>query len=94
MTKKDLERAVDNLNDSYMKREKNEFQVTGAYGGWKIVLTGKSKKVGGKWVFYGIGSGSANLTSGYNSATETLAQLGVMLSDKEAIKRFIKRYSK
>ncbi len=94
MTRKDLEKAVDNLNDSYTKKEKNEFQVSSAYGGYKIELTGKTKRVKGKTVFLGMGSGAASLTYGYVSATETLANLGMLLSNKDAIKRFIIRHRK
>lgn len=93
-TRRDLELAVKRLNDSYMQKEPNIFEPSYAYGGTKIVLTGKSRKVGKKYVWRGIGSGAANLTSGYVSATETLAQLGMILSDKDQIKRFIKIHRK
>ena len=93
-TKRDLIRAIENLNDSYMKKQPNIFELSEAYGGYKIELTGKSRRVNGKWVWSGIGSGSASLTSGYGSATDTLAQLGLILSNKDSIKRFIARYKK
>lgn len=94
MRLKDLQTAVDNLNDSYMKRSQNQFQVEGAYGGHKIVVTGKSKKVRGKWVWTGMGSGSTNVTDGYGSVDSALAQLGLMLSNKENWKRRIQRWTK
>jgi len=77
----DLKQAVDNLNFNYMKRSNNEFEVSGAYGGHKVILTGKYRKVGKKWVQKGM-SGAVSITNGYNSATETLAQLGLRLSSK------------
>ena len=93
-TRKDLELAVKRLNDSYMKREPNVFEVGMAYGGYRIDLTGKSKKVGKNYVYTGLGTAVAALTSGYGSATDTLAQLGLIISNKDAIKRFIIRFKK
>lgn len=87
-----VEQAVKNLNDSYMKTKKNEFVVDRAYGGCKICITGKSKKVRGKWVWTGIGSGQATITSGYVSAKDTLAQLALILSNKNNFKKLIDRY--
>lgn len=94
MAKFDLHEVVDNLNKSYMKSSKNQFQVSGAYGGKKIVLTGKSKRVRGKLTFSGIGSGQVDITYGYVSPKDTLAQLAVLMSDQDEFKRKIKYWEK
>lgn len=94
MAKFNVEDVVANLNNSYMKKSKNEFKVSRAYGGCQIVLTGKSKKVRGKWVYSGIGSGQSSITYGYVSSQETLAQLAVLMSNKDEFKRRIQYWEK
>lgn len=89
---KALRESVDNLNDQFTKKSKHEFILDGAYGGWKVALTGKSKKVRGRWVWYGMGSGQTDITSGYCAPKEVLAQLGVLLSAKDYVKNIVKRY--
>lgn len=89
-----LQGAVDALNKSYMAKSKNEFQIDSAYGGHKIVITGKSKKIRGKWVYYGLGTACANITDGYGTAANTLAQLAMILSNKDYIKNIIKTYER
>lgn len=89
-----VEEAVANLNKSYMKNSKNEFLVSKAYGGCKIVITGKSKKVRGERTWLGMGSAQADVTYGYMSPKETLAQLGMILSDKEGLKYTIQYWEK
>lgn len=87
---KNLEKAVDNLNESYMKKSNNKFAVSSAYGGYKVVITGKYKRVRGKGVYTGMGSGEASVTYGYMSAKDTLAQLGEILCDQASFKNYIK----
>ena len=94
MAKYSVEDVVANLNQSYMKKSKNEFQVSRAYGGCKIIITGKSKKVRGKGVWYGMGSAAADITYGYMSNADTLAQLAVILSNKDALKIKIQYWEK
>lgn len=36
--------AVENLNKSYTTKSKNEFQVSGAYGGYKLSLPEKQER--------------------------------------------------
>lgn len=91
---KALRESVDNLNKQFTTKSRHEFILSGAYGGWQVCLTGKSKKVRGRWVWYGMGSGQADVTYGYCSAKEVLAQLGVLLSIKDYMKDLVKRYDK
>lgn len=83
--------AVENLNKSYTTKSKNEFKVSGAYGGYKIIFTGKTRKVGKVSKTLGM-PGAAELTYGYVSAKDVLAQLGMMCSNKDYIKNFVKSY--
>lgn len=73
ITKKDLQAEVDRLNKKYCAKSGNELRVQGAYGGYQVQLTGKRRKDGKG--FRGIGSGVTEITYGYRSARETLADL-------------------
>ena len=73
ITKRDLESEVARMNAKYCKNTKNRLQVGGAYGGYKVVLTGKPYKNGKG--YRGIGTGNADITYGYRSAKDTLADL-------------------
>lgn len=90
ITVSDLEKAVKNLNESYMGKSKNEFRVSSAYGGYQVVITGKYKKVRGKGIYLGMGSGEASVTYGYVSARDALAQLAMVISDQNSFKNMIK----
>ena len=83
--------AVENLNKSYMAKSKNEFRVSAAYGGYKITIGGKMRKVGKVYKVLGM-PGEAELTYGYVTAKDALAQLGMMCSNKDYIKNFVKKY--
>lgn len=58
-TKKDLINHVNYLNDKYCKNTKNKFAISQAYGGYSVVLTGKTYQRGNKthWKKGSIGSG-------------------------------------
>lgn len=73
ITKKDLETEVARLNDKYCSRTGNELRVQGAYGGYQVQLTGKRRKDGKG--YRGMGSGCTEITYGFQSARDTLADL-------------------
>lgn len=73
ITKKDLEAEVARLNDKYCSRTGNELRVQGAYGGYQVQLTGKRRKDGKG--YRGMGSGCTEITYGFQSARDTLADL-------------------
>lgn len=73
ITRKDLEAEVARLNDKYCSRTGNELRVQGAYGGYQVQLTGKRRKDGKG--FRGMGSGCTEITYGFQSARDTLADL-------------------
>ena len=74
-TKKDLQKQVDYLNNKYCKRTKNELKISQAYGGYQVVLTGKTYKRGKK-TFYrkgSLGSGVVDIgNSWHDTANNTL----------------------
>lgn len=73
ITKKDLQVEVDRLNKKYCSHTGNELRIQGAYGGYQVQLTGKRRKDGK--CFRGMGSGCTEITYGYQSARDTLADL-------------------
>ncbi len=73
ITKKDLQSEVERLNKKYFSRSANELCVQGAYGGYQVQLTGKLRKDGKG--YRGMGSGRKNITYGFQSARNTLADL-------------------
>ena len=91
ITKKDLQDEVDRLNKKYCSKSGNELKVYGAYGGYQVSLSGKRRKDGRG--YRGIGSGCINITSGYQSARETLADLWKK-DAKGYVKSNIKYYSR
>ena len=54
-TKKDLQEHVNHLNEKYCKNTRNKLVISQAYGGYSVVLTGKTYKRGNK-TFYRKGS--------------------------------------
>lgn len=55
ITKKDLQNHVDHLNNKYCKNTKNKLVIHQAYGGYQVMLTGKTYNRGNK-TFYRKGS--------------------------------------
>lgn len=41
--KNDLQHEIDRLNNKYCKSGKNKLKLSQAYGGYQVVLTGKTK---------------------------------------------------
>lgn len=75
-SKKDLQQAVAFMNEKYCKGTKNEFVLSGAYGGYKVELTGKrDKRSSSKWLKGSIGSGRSDVTYGFSTPTKTLQSL-------------------
>lgn len=73
ITKKDLQEEVDKLNKKYCSRSGNQLRISSAYGGYQVQLSGKKRKDGKG--YRGIGSGCVNVTYGYQSARNALADL-------------------
>lgn len=73
ITKKDLQEEVDKLNKKYCARTGNELRIGCAYGGYQVQLTGKRRKNGKG--YRGMGSGCSEITYGYQSARDALADL-------------------
>lgn len=74
-TKKDLEYEVKRLNERYCKNTKNHLVIKQAFGGYSVMLTGKTYKRGKKtfWRKGSLGSGGVNVGNGYHdTATNTL----------------------
>lgn len=74
-TKKDLEKAVAELNKIYCKRSKNELVVAGAYGGYGVRLTGKRDKRTKGWRKGSLRSGQSDVTYGYQTPAKALDDL-------------------
>ena len=76
-SKQDLKNYVNLLNDKYCKNIKNHFAIEGAYGGYQVVLTGKTYKRGSKTHYYknSLKSAAASVTHGFFSPTTTLNKL-------------------
>ena len=95
VTKKDLQAHVDSLNLKYCKNTKNKFRLSQAYGGYQIVLTGKTYKRGSKlhWKKDSIGSGCADITYGHDTARNTLNE-AYRLEAKGWLQSSLKHYEK
>ncbi len=75
-TKKDLQAEVKRLNAKYCKNTLNKLDISYAYGGYQVVLTGKRfKNNPRKWRKGSLGSACANVTYGHDTATKTLNDL-------------------
>ena len=75
-TKKDLEKAVAELNKIYCKRSKNELMVSSAYGGYGVRLTGKrDKRKRFGWRKGSLRSGQSDVTYGYQTPAKALNDL-------------------
>lgn len=74
ITSKDLHEVVNEYNKRYCKNTKHHLQVDGAYGGYKVVLTGKQYKNSQNWRGY-LGSGCYSITDGYQTARDTINAL-------------------
>ena len=76
ITRKHLENVVDDLNRTLCKRSKNELYVQGAYGGYRVLLTGKRDKRTKRGYRKGsLGSGATDITYGNQSAAKTIDDL-------------------
>ena len=74
-TKKDLQEHVKHLNEKYCKNTKNKLVISQAYGGYSVVLTGKTYKRGKKTFYRKHSLGSAVVGVGndwHDTATNTL----------------------
>ena len=76
ITRKHLENVVDDLNRTLCKRSKNELIVVGAYGGYRVRLTGKrDKRTKNGYRKGSLRSGQTNITYGYQSSAKTIDDL-------------------
>lgn len=69
-----LETEINRLNEKYCKNTKNELKLYGAYGGYKVGLTGKKCK-GAANRYRGLGSGMTDITYGYSTPKDVLNDL-------------------
>jgi hypothetical protein len=77
-TKKDLQNYVDELNGRYCQNTKNYLIISQAYGGYCVVLTGKTYYRGSKKHYKkgSMGSAAAYIGNPYHdTATNTLEGL-------------------
>lgn len=72
-TAKELQSAVDSLNNQYCKKTKNELYLQKAYGGYQVQITGKKRKDGRG--FLGMGSARKDVTCGFQSVRDTMTEL-------------------
>lgn len=89
--KKDLQAEVENYNKKHCSKTKNELAISSAYGGHKVVLTGKKRKDGKGW--RGIGTAQVDITNGYGSPKEAIFNL-INADVSGKVKRTIKHYEK
>jgi hypothetical protein len=86
ITRKDLENEVRRLNGLYKKNDRTaiKFAVSGAYGGYQVILKGNP--------VFGY-SGAHDVTYGHDTARETLSKLHYAESRglKDDVDRFHKR---
>lgn len=78
ITKKDLERHVHYLNKTVLKNKKNRLAISSAYGGYEVVLTGKTdKRYKHKKVYRkdSLRSAVHSITNGHDSARKTNEKL-------------------
>ena len=90
ITKSDLYRTVADYNNIYCKNTKNKLTVQGAYGGYKIGLTGKPDRRFKKrfsWLRGSLGSGVADVTYGYDTASRTLDKLNASARSGELARK-------
>ena len=93
-TKKDLQAEIKRLNAKYCKNTKNKLDISQAYGGYEVVLTGKRfKNNPRKWRKGSLGSGQSSVTCGHDSATKTLNSL-YKAESKGWLRSSIKYYEK
>ena len=77
-TKKDLQCVVSDLNNKYCKNTKNHLVINQAYGGYSVLLTGKTYKRGGKTHYRkdSLRSAAINIGNSYHdTATKTIEGL-------------------
>lgn len=67
-SKNELYDEVERLNRKYCSKTKNKLQISRAYGGYKVELTGKTSK-------RGLGDCVSSVTNGFLSPRETLNSL-------------------
>jgi hypothetical protein len=72
-TYRDLQDEVKEMNEKYCKKGRVEMRVQRAYGGYQVQLVSKYDKKGRP--LSSLGSGCASITSGFDTAKETLADL-------------------
>jgi len=93
-TKKDLQAEVRRLNAKYCKNTKNKLDISQAYGGYQVVLTGKKHKNNPrKWRKGSLGSAQSNVTYGHDTATKTLNSL-YQADSKGWLRSSIKHFEK
>ncbi|MGN0812209.1 MAG: hypothetical protein ACI4MQ_01710 [Candidatus Coproplasma sp.] len=73
ITRKDLQREVDILNEKYCKRTSNHLVVNKSGLGYQVQLTGKPRKDGKG--YRGMGTANSAITKGRNSARDTIKSL-------------------
>lgn len=77
-TYKELKEDVEFLNNKFCKNSKNELIVRRAYGGYRVELTGKQDKrykKKYKTLKGSIGTGSTEVTRGFDTASKTKTEL-------------------
>ena len=91
-TKRDLKNYVDYLNDKYCKNTKNHLEISQAYGGYSVELTGKTNKRTGRPLKGSLGYASSYVGNQYHD-TSTNTIRGLSMADSRGwIKSAIKQH--